>query len=287
MKLITRFMRFPGGLGKAATLSYDDGCAADVRFSDVITSHGIKCTFNFNSDKLREEEALPESVVREKILDRGHEIAVHGEFHRASGLVRPIECIKEVLNCRLELEQRYGIIIRGMAYPDSGITHITYPNTYEGIRKNLQDLDIAYARTLAGDNDKFRLPEDFYAWMPNVHHTNPEALEYIDKFNAIDPFAPGWYPRNFSRLFYMWGHSYEFDRDNNWAYLEEICRRLGGKSDVWYATNMEICEYVKAYNSLVYSADERIIYNPTVTRVWFEIDRVGYSIGPGETLRID
>ena len=39
-------LRFPGGLQKAVTFSYDDGCRHDVRLSETVSSYGIKCTFN-------------------------------------------------------------------------------------------------------------------------------------------------------------------------------------------------------------------------------------------------
>ena len=68
--------------------------------------------------------------------------------------------------------------------------------------------------------------------------------------------------------------------------MEEICCKLSHKEDTWYATNIEIYEYVEAYLSLVFSADSSIIYNPTLKKLWFEIDDVLYTINPGETLRI-
>ena len=68
--------------------------------------------------------------------------------------------------------------------------------------------------------------------------------------------------------------------------MEEICRKLGNKDDTWYATNGEIYEYVEAYNSLISSADNSIIYNPTLKQIWFTVDDVPYTIKPGETLKI-
>ena len=53
--------------------------------------------------------------------------------------------------------------------------------SYENIRQYLKDLDIAYARTLDGDNNLFMLPTDWYAWMPTAHHDNPKVLEYAKK----------------------------------------------------------------------------------------------------------
>ena len=43
------FMRFPGGVRKALTLSYDDGVEQDIKFVGILDKHGLKCTFNLNS----------------------------------------------------------------------------------------------------------------------------------------------------------------------------------------------------------------------------------------------
>lgn len=34
-------------------------------------------------------------------------------------------------------------------------------------------------------------------------------------------------------LFYVWGHSYEFDVNNNWERIEEFCKMLGGRDDIF------------------------------------------------------
>lgn len=282
------FMRYPEGKAKAVTLSYDDGVLQDMKFSDIITAHNMKCTFNLNSEFGR-KDGLSKEQVEEYILSRGHEIAIHGYNHRMPGAIRPIEAIRDILDCRIELEKKYGRIIRGMAYPDAGIRFFTNTSTYEKVQNYLAELDIAYARSLDGDNDLFELPTDWYNWIPTAHHKNPKIMEYIDKFVNLN-ITPGmWRPRRVPRLFYLWGHSYEFDEkyDNNWDLLERICEKLGGREDIWYATNIEIYDYVKAYNSLVYSADESMIYNPTLQTIWFDIDSRPYVIKPGETLTLE
>ena len=280
-----RFLRFPNCKTKAVTLSYDDGVTADIQLLKTIDKYGIKCTFNLNNDELRKGSGISEEQVRELILKKGHEVAVHGANHRAEGALRPIEGITDILNCRLELEEKYGRIIRGMAYPDSGIRVMSNTASYTSIKQYLTELDIVYSRTLGGDNNLFRLPEDWHAWMPTAHHKNPAVMEYIEEFLNID-YANMYGANRFPRLFYLWGHSYEFDNDNNWELLEEICKKLGNKDDIWYATNIEIYDYVTAYNSLVYSADGKTIYNPTLYTIWFNIDGTDYSIKPGETLKI-
>ena len=282
-----RFMRFPGGKPKAVTFSYDDATKFDKPFVEILDKYGIKCTFNIPSAWIEEpsEDAkhLTADEIKTLLCDGGHEIAVHCAHHRAPGQFKPIEIIKDVLENRLELEKITGGIVRGMAYPNSGITKMENGLSYENIKSYLTDLDIAYSRTLGGDNDSFAMPNDWHAWMPTAHHINPKVFEYIEKFVAFDPTKVYLSSRS-PRLFYLWGHSYEFDRDNNWDRLEKICEMLGGKDDTWYVTNIEIYDYTMAYNSLVYSADASKIYNPTLKEVWFEINNEIYSVKSGETL---
>ena len=278
-----KFLRFPGGKPKAVTFSYDDGVREDIQLVEIINRHGIKCTFNLNNDIMRGENNFTDEEIKKYFLSNGHEVAVHGSMHRALGNVSAIDGIRDVLECRLELEKKTGKIIKGMAYPDTGITVFVNNASYENIKSYLKDLGIVYSRTLGGDNNSFQLPQDWYAWMPTAHHNNPQIMEYIDEFVNMDLSTKTYCARRQPRLFYMWGHSYEFRNADNWEHLEEICSKLGGKDDTWYATNMEIHDYVEAYNSLVYSADGRKVYNPTLIRIWVDVDGVLYDIAPGET----
>lgn len=279
-----RFLRFPGGKAKAVTLSYDDGDLFDLRLADIVERHGLKCTFNINSRKMLGGAAMTVDHARD-LLSRGHEIAVHGAKHLANGLIRPIEGIQEVLECRIALENALNRIIRGMAYPDSGILRFCNTATYENICRYLADLGIAYSRTLGGDNNSFALPTDWYAWMPTAHHTSPDLMQYMDEFLALD-IKSLYRAQHYPRLFYLWGHAFEFNRDQNWELLDEISRRLGGHEEIWYATNIEIHDYVKAYEALIFSADSKRIYNPTLIPIWFAVGADVHCVQPGETILI-
>ncbi len=279
------FMRYPGGKAKALTFSYDDGVPQDKRLAELFDKYGMKATFNFNSEITRDQNFTKEQIY-EYFLSKGHEIAVHGAFHRPNGNLRPIEGIRDVLDCRLELEKKCDCIIRGMAYPDSGITLFGNFGNYDMVKQYLTELDIAYSRSLGGDNNSFMLPSDFHAWLPTAHHKNPKIMEFIEEFLNIDISTKAYHARRVSRLFYIWGHSYEFDRDDNWDHIEEICKLLANNDEIWYATNIEIYDYVQAYKSLRYSADGHIIYNPTLLTVWMDVDGKLYSIEPGQTIRI-
>lgn len=67
-------------------------------------------------------------------------------------------------------------------------------------------------------------------------------------------------------LMYVWGHSYEFDNDNNWDLIENFCRMTGNRDDIWYATNIEIVDYLKSYELLRFSASFKFVENPWLIR---------------------
>ena len=174
-----------------------------------------------------------------------------------------------------------------MAYPDSGITQMGNFGNYEMIKQYLIELDIAYSRTLSGDNNAFMLPEDFHAWMPTAHHNNPQIMAFIDEFLSLDISPKAYHARRVPRLFYIWGHSYEFDNRDNWEHMEDVCKKLANNDEIWYATNIEIYDYVQAYKSLRYSADGHMVYNPTLYTIYIDVDGKPYTIKSAETLRIE
>ena len=87
-------------------------------------------------------------------------------------------------------------------------------------------------------------------------------------------------------LLYVWGHSYEFDRDDNWFVMENFCEYISKCEDVWFATNMEIYNYVQALKSLQLSADCTIVHNPTATDVWIAVDNEPVEIKAGTTVKL-
>lgn len=88
------------------------------------------------------------------------------------------------------------------------------------------------------------------------------------------------------QLFYVWGHSYEFDVDNNWKLIEIFCEKIGNQDTIWYATNIEIVEYVNALKNLKMTSKGNIFYNPSSTPVWIENVKKLIKINAGETRRL-
>ena len=78
----------------------------------------------------------------------------------------------------------------------------------------------------------------------------------------------------------------EFRREYTVAQME-ILERLAGNDKIWYATSMDIYNYMMAQRALQISADETVFYNPTALNVWVEINKKEIvEIPAGSTVRL-
>ena len=277
------WMRFPGGKAKALTLSYDDGVEQDVRLMEVMKKHGLKGTFNLNSGLFAPEETVyPAGTIhrrmsRSQVLalykDSGMEVAAHGLTHPFLEQLTPAECTREVITDRENLEREFGGIVRGMAYPFG-----TFSDT---VVECLKACGIVYSRTVISSGD-FRLPKDWLRLAATCHHDDPRLKDLAARFVNETPKQEPW-------MFYLWGHSYEFEANGNWDRIEAFAEYTGGKDDIWYATNLEIYDYTEAYKQLIISADGTRLYNPTAHTLWYSMAEFG-SVGqcgcirPGEEI---
>jgi hypothetical protein len=105
------------------------------------------------------------------------------------------------------------------------------------------------------------------------HYRNGKLMELTDAF--LEELPPIHYIKRVPRLFYVWGHSYELREMDTYEVMEEFAKKVGGRDDIWYATNLEVYNYVQAFDSLVYSANKKSVYNPSALDVylcWFGND---------------
>lgn len=270
------FMRFPEGRRKALTFSYDDGVQDDRRLISILDKYGMKGTFNLNSGYYSAEPGhnrMTRDEATELFGNSSHEVATHAFSHPFLGTLPPAMIAGEIIKDREALEEQFGTIIRGHAYPMGSYNDKTV--------EVLKTCGIAYARTTVS-TEKFDLPTDWLRWNPTCHHKNPRLMELAKAF--VEKSVP-----YHSRLFYLWGHSYEFNEkhDNNWPVIEEFCDYMGGReSEIWYATNIEIYEYMEDFDHLIFSADGDLVKNPTARTLWFDFENQSYSIAAGESFRI-
>ncbi len=276
-------MLLKDGKMKVLTLSYDDGVVQDIRLMEIMNRHGLKGTFNINTGIY-----LPEDSVREKYYgrlklsesialykDSGHEVAVHGLTHPWLERLDSTEVVREIVEDRRNIERDYNVIARGMAYPFG-----TYNDEVITI---LEKCGIAYARTTKpkveeGYNEKwFAFPENWLELHPTCHHNHKKLMELAEAFLKPSPCINSW-------MFYLWGHSYEFDNNDNWDVIEKFAELMGGREDIWYATNIEIYDYVMAYKGLQTNYEKTRVHNPSAIDVWFRERGNSYCVKAGETL---
>lgn len=273
------YMKLKDGKSKVLTLSYDDGVVQDIRLMGIMDKYGIKGTFNISSGRYFPEDGVREtyygrmklSEAKELYIDSGHEVAVHAFNHPHLELLKSEEVLTEILDDRRCIEKDYKTIAKGMAYP--------YGKYNDQVVKCLELCGISYARTTKS-TEGFDFPENLLTWHPTCHHKNPRLMELAKDFAE----GPSGRSAMKNKLFYLWGHSYEFDDRDNWDVIEEFCRYMGNREDIWYATNIEIYDYIMAYNSLQTDVDRKIVHNPTTTDVWFMHTGEVYCVKGGQTL---
>ncbi len=266
-----RTLWFPGKTKKAITLSYDDGNIFDRRLCEIMAKHGVKGTFNINSAQSGEGRRMTTEECVELYQKHGFEVAYHGAKHLFYTCVSSSRVMLDIVNDRIALERACGDFVIGGAYPFGAYNH--------DVKEMHRFAGILYNRTTHSTYG-FELPTDWLEWNPTCHHDHPEMMSLLEKFLAGKPWM--------AQVFYLWGHSYEFNDKDNWEVIEKFCERVEG-APVWFATNGEIYEYVNAYRSLRFSADERIVYNPTQMDVWFAEMRAEEPIlvRAGKTINVE
>ena len=264
-----QFHVYPGGKKRVVTFSYDDGHINDERLIKLFNKYGVKGTFHLNGIKyagITEEE---KTALRARYA--GHEVACHTLQHGWPSRMPMQSVVNEVWEDRKMLESIFGYPIIGMSYPSGSFDNASITA--------MRACGIVYSRTVLG-NKNFALPEDFMQWHPTCHHR--DALPLCEKYMA-DLDSQWTRP-----MFYIWGHAHELRTEDDWAYIEKIVSSVAGSDKIWYATNIEIYNYMTAQSMLQISADETRFYNPTATDVWVERNKTDIIMIPaGESVVVE
>ena len=226
------------GKMKAVTFSYDDGVTQDQRLIALLNKYGLKCTFNLNSEFLgtagsliREDVTVAHvkpRAIEVKNIYEGHEVASHTLTHPLLTAVSDDEIVRQVENDRLALSDIVGYEVVGFAYPGGGT------NCNEHVADVIKNYTgVMYCRTIVSSHS-FDFQSDLYRFKPTVYHHEEwnKMFELAQSFVELDTDTP--------KLFYIWGHAYEFDIHNTWDKFEEFCKIISGKQDIFYGTNREV-----------------------------------------------
>lgn len=217
---------------KALTFSYDDGIEQDRKLVEIFNKYGMKATFNLNTgiqspESNFEIEGIHINRMRQEGLEKlykGHEIATHGLTHASPIGLTKEELDVEFLTDAKNIERIYGTYPVGMAY--------AYGNVDDTVAKYLKSIGIKYGRTVEASHS-FEMPNNPIKLKATCHHDDELLFELAEKFLKAEP------KEDEQMLFYVWGHSYEFDVNNNWDRIEKFCKMMSEKDDIYYGTNRE------------------------------------------------
>ena len=265
-KLKNIYICFPGGRHKVLTMSFDDGRVEDRRLVELFNRYGVRGTFNLNAGLLLDDR-VPPSEWRD--LYRGHEVACHTCLHPTIARSPLDQVARQILEDRQGLESVMGYPVRGLAYPNGSWT--------PEIAAMLPSLGIRYARVV-GDTHDFAIPNDFMTWKSTCHHTH-QLLEDGKRFAAL-------FKTQYLYMMYVWGHSFEFTCEADWEQMERFCDLVAGREDTWYATNIEIVDYLEDARRLQFTVAADIVHNPAARSIWIEVDGDRIEIPGGATVQL-
>lgn len=264
---------YPEGKKKAFTMSYDDGVEFDVPLIEIMNQYQIKGTFNLNSglwdgtNCWENSGVMIHRLAKEKLksLYTGHEVAVHTVHHPHLEELCQEEIRKEILDDQENLQSLFQMPVQGMAYPFG-----TYNETVLSV---LEQSSILYSREV-GTTEQFGLPKNFLLWEGTAHHNNPRLKELTESFLQTDQELA---------LYYVWGHSYEFETNHNWNVARDLCAWVTGRDEIWYATNLEICKYILAMRKV--QIEHGCAVNLGTEKIWLSIEGETKTLDAGETLK--
>ena len=265
---------YPEWKFKAVTFSYDDGVIEDRELIKIFNRYNIKATFNVSIGKAL---AKPERFIQPaeiKTLYAGHEVASHGYMHRnMPHLKDDARLDAEVANNQKAIADILGTPPPGFAYPYG---RHTYPPRTERVYDVLKKYNLRYARTCQKKAD-FDLPSNWLTWSPNGHHNSGLIIgkRYIE------------YKADKMSVCYIWGHSYEFVRPApRWHIIENICKIIANKPDIWYATNIDIARYVQACEAAQKVSRYPEFTNPTDITLYLIANGKQIKLPPKSTLTV-
>jgi peptidoglycan/xylan/chitin deacetylase (PgdA/CDA1 family) len=256
----------------AVTLSFDDGVIDDLPLLERLNKWGLKATWNLNSGQLSGTHSKGSRHVAAPDVARiyaGHEVAIHSVSHPHLPALDSAGVAREILEDRIALEDLVGYPVRGMAYPFG-----TYNRR---VIDTLRGLGIVYARTVENRWDCFP-PEEPLAWPTTCHQYDPELPA---------KWAASHGNEQHRGLFFVWGHSYEFQNANDWSAADRIFKPLSSHADVWYCTNIELFDYDAARQRIAIAANRRSAFNPSALPVTLLVDGRPVEIPPGVTMSLE
>jgi peptidoglycan/xylan/chitin deacetylase (PgdA/CDA1 family) len=219
------------------TSSWDDGNENDEKLARLLDKYNIKGTFyitkNFRN-RLSEEKIIE--------LNRNHEIGAHTLNHPILTKISKKEAEKEITDSKKYLENILNQPVNMFCYPCGKYN--------EEIKQIVKKNGFIAARTCETGN--FEFPKDQYEWQISAQLSNGSPImtsKIILKYRLSFKNFFDWENRaknlfdlalKNGGIYHIWGHSWEFEKLDEWTKLERVLDYISNKENVIYATNGQI-----------------------------------------------
>lgn len=275
------YMRFPSGLAKAFTMSFDDGRVKDADIIKVLRNNSIKATFFIPTGMFGKSYTLVANgdACVTQYANKGMEIAAHSRTHPDLPTVyeqkgeRGLK--EEILDDIATLEKLFGQKVFGLSYPGAPPYKLYDDAVIEFLKKH----NVGYARTLHAKIPTFQIPHNWLLWEPTIWIGSVGEIEQLtERFMTATVEAE-------PMLYNIWGHAYDIDdKWESFEAFERFCQKIGNQKDVWYASYGDIYNYVKAFEKL--EAFNNTVTNKAEVALWFECSGKVYKINAGQTINL-
>ena len=211
--------------------SIDDGTVYDQKVIEIFNRYHIKGTFNLNSglnDFVWYLNEMP--IVRLNLRDnadlyKGHEVASHSLTHPHLTMCPGEIIVKEVGEDITNLRDIFNRDITTFAFPfeDSDercVDIIKHLHNIKCIRHSQID-------------QSFKFPEDLYHIKITSLDVN-EAVALVDKFIENEE----------AELFVFVSHAYDFEVNQTYDKLEELCQKVTSNDDIKVITMSELARVI-------------------------------------------
>ena len=195
---------------KFFVFAIDDGTIFDKKVIDIFNKYGIKATFNLNSGLQdfvwwkNHLEVKRLNLNENNNIYEGHEVASHSLTHPYLTSLSDEDVYQEVKQDIDNLKNIFNRDIKTFSFPFDG-----YDERTINIIKSLGITHII----LPDIDDSFKYPVDTYhikitSW--NIDDALKKVKRFIEDENA--------------QLFIYLSHSYDYEYDNSYDKLEELCK---------------------------------------------------------------
>ena len=269
---------YPNFKLKAVTFSFDDGTFQDYEMVNMLNHFNMKGTFNVNSKLMYKNSYFTMCgwiknyrLEKHQVVDlfKGHEIASHTSTHTDFNNLTKELLKQEIDEDIVNLTKLAKYQVRGFAYP-FGIFN-------DEIINSLKENGVVYARSTKSQFN-FELPKDFYTYGGTCTISDRLFPSLVKKWVKLSPKS--------MKLFYIWGHSYELDMFHEHEKIFDLYSQIANKEDCWYATNIQIFDYLNAFKKLKFYCKDCKFINESNIDLYIQYNDTNYIVKANSVLYV-